>query len=55
MNERKGTFLLISAAAMGGVGFIAMKNLLDSGYTSTQCILLRYAIAMVAMCLFYIK
>lgn len=55
MSKRKGTALLFLAAAMGGFGFVAMKNVLDAGYTPIQCVAIRYIIAVIFMCLFYIK
>lgn len=55
MNKKKGTILLFIAAAIGGVGFVLMKNLLDSGFSPIQCVAGRYLFAVVFMCLFYNK
>jgi drug/metabolite transporter (DMT)-like permease len=55
MNKKKGTILLFIAAAIGGLGFVLMKNLLDSGFSPIQCVAGRYIFAVAFMCLFYIK
>jgi len=46
---------LFIAAAVGGFGFVAMKNLLDSGFSPIQCVAGRYIFAVAFMCLFYVK
>lgn len=53
-ESKKGAFLLILAAAVGGIGFVWLKELLDSGFTSLQCLWGRYAVANVVMGICYI-
>ena len=55
MNSKKGGWLLLLAAAIGGIGFVSMKYLLDGGFTSVQIIAGRFLVAVVCMNLFYWK
>lgn len=55
MDKKKGTILLFIDAVIGGIGFVLMKNLLDSGFSPIQCVAGRYIFAVVFMCLFYFK
>lgn len=53
-ESKKGAVLLILAAAVGGIGFVWLKELLDDGFTSLQCLWGRYAAANVVMGICYI-
>lgn len=46
---------MLLAAAIGGIGFVSMKYLLDGGFTSVQIIAGRFLVAVVCMNLFYWK
>ena len=53
-ESKKGAVLLILAAAVGGIGFVWLKELLDDGFTSLQCLWGRYAAANIFMGVCYI-
>lgn len=55
MNKKKGNILLLIAAAIGGLGFVFMKSLLDSGFSPIQCVSGRYIFAAAFMFLIYFK
>lgn len=52
MKIKKGDAMLLFAAMIGGIGFINLKVLLDSGYTPYQVIFGRFLVAVVCMSLF---
>lgn len=53
-ESKKGVLQLLAAAAMGGLGFVWLKVLLDAGYTSLQCLAGRYLTACIFMAFIYI-
>ncbi len=55
MSSKKGDILLLLAAAIGGVGFVSMKYLLEWEFTPVQIIAGRFLVAVVCMNLLYWK
>lgn len=53
--KNKGDWMLLSAAAIGGGGFISLKYLLDWGYSPYHIIFGRFLVAVCGMCLLYFR
>ena len=49
MESKKGSLLLFMAAAVGGLGFVWVKVILDAGYSNFQCMAGRYLMACIFM------
>jgi drug/metabolite transporter (DMT)-like permease len=49
MESKKGSILLFMAAAVGGLGFVWVKIILDGGYSNFQCMAGRYLMACIFM------
>ena len=49
MEIKKGSILLFMAAAVGGIGFVWVKIILDAGYSNFQCVAGRYLMACIFM------
>lgn len=55
MRQYKGDIMLLTAAAVGGTGFVFLKYLLEMGYSAFQIIMIRFLIATVLLCIVYCK